>query len=429
LIPALIVLGLIALNGLFVAAEFALIGASKPALESLARQGDRRARDLLATLKNPQATDRYIATAQLGITFASLGLGMYGEHQLAEWLSKLLAGSSLGGKLPVHTLASGISLAFLTYLHIVLGEMIPKTIALQKAESAALAIAAPMRWMLALMLPLVLLLNGLGGLFLRLFGIKATGDHHKAPTPQDLAFLVEESVEGGRIDHLPGHIFDELLSFSERTAAEVMTPRVKLAGIRQGSSPDEIRHVLSGASHTRYPVYRRDLDDIIGFTHIRDLLDLLVSRRPLDDKHIRPIPFFPRTTRLDAVLTRMRSEKTQIGVVMDEHGGTEGLVTIEDLFEEVVGEIADNPGSAPPLQRVDGRLRALGSVRVDEAGEALVLENFHHPEVDTMSGLVLALLERPPRIGDVVEWQGVRVRILRVEGHGVAECEIYPPRA
>jgi CBS domain containing-hemolysin-like protein len=426
-IASLIVLVLILLNGLFVAAEFALIGASRPALEALAQQGSHRAKAILAILRDPRATDRYIATAQLGITFASQGLGMYGEHQLAEWLTVKLRGTALDGPLPVHTLASGLALSALTYLHIVLGEMIPKTLALQKAEAMVLVIAAPMRWMLALMLPLVVLLNGVGAGVLRLFGVRASEGHGEAPSPQDLAFLVDESVEGGRLGELPGRVFDELLAFGELTAAEVMTPRVKLVGIRRGSSNRELREVLSRANHTRYPVYERDLDDLLGFVHIRDLLDLLVREEPFNDRLIRPVPFVPETARLDAVLNRMRSEKTHIAVVMDEHGGTEGIVTIEDLFEEVVGEIADHPGSPPPLRRVEGLLRSSGQTRVEEIGEELRIEGFLHPEVDTVSGLVLALLGRPPLVGDVVTWQGVRFRVLDVEGHGVEECEVYPP--
>ena len=429
MIPSLIVFALIVLNGLFVAAEFALIGASKPTLENLARKGSTRARTVVKILTSPRETDRYIATAQLGITFASLGLGMYGEHELAEWLGVQLAATTVAEWVSVHTLASVLAIAALTYLHIVLGEMIPKTLALSKPESTALAIGAPMRWMLLLMLPLVLALNALGRGLLRLFGVKAIEGHADAPTPEDLAFIVDESVEGGRIAEMPGRVFDELLAFGELTAAEVMTPRVKVVGVRRGSAPAELREVLSRSHHTRYPVYERDLDDLVGFVHIRDLLDVLVENIPLSDSHVRAVPFVPETTRLDVVLQKMRAEKTQLVIVMDEHGGTAGIVTIEDLFEEVVGEIADRPESHAPLRRVEGRLRASGQARVDEVGEELALEDFEHEEVDTVSGLVLALLDRPPLVGDVVEWRGVRFRVLDVEGHGVEECEVYPPRA
>ncbi|MEZ4249804.1 MAG: hemolysin family protein [Polyangiales bacterium] len=428
MIPTVVVLVLVALNGLFVAAEFALIGASKPALENLAKKGNGRARAVVAILSSPRETDRYIATAQLGITFASLGLGMYGEHQLALWLIEKLEATSVAELVSVHALASVLAIAALTYVHIVLGEMIPKTLALQKPEKTVLAIGAPMRWMLRLMLPLVIVLNALGRGLLRLVGVRATEGHGDAPTAEDLAFIVDESVEGGRLAEMPGRVFDELLAFGELTAAEVMTPRVKVTGVRRGSTRDELRTVLTDSHHTRYPVYERDLDDLIGFVHIRDLLDVLASNDALTDEHVRAVPFVPETTRLDVVLQKMRAEKTQLVVVMDEHGGTAGIVTIEDLFEEVVGEIADRPESHAPLRRVEGRLRASGMARVDEVGEELGLDDFEHEEVDTVSGLVLALLERPPLVGDVVEWRGVRFRVLDVEGHGVEECEVYPPR-
>jgi CBS domain containing-hemolysin-like protein len=426
-ITAAIVLALVALNGLFVAAEFALIGASRPAIEGMASKGDTGAKGVLAVLTDSKATDRYIATAQLGITFASLGLGMYGEHQLAEWLEGQLRGTALGGKLPVHTLASGLSLALLTYLHIVLGEMIPKTLALQKPERMVLSISLPMRWVQALFLPLVVVLNGLGRALMRLAGVNPTEGHGKAPTTADLAYIVDESVEGGRLGELPGRVFDELLGFGERIAAEVMTPRVKVIGVRRGSPPEELREVLLRSKHTRYPVYERDMDDLVGFVHIRDLLDVLMDGAPLTEKYIRPVPFVAGQTRLDAVLARMRAEKTQLVVVMDEHGGTGGILTVEDLFEEVVGEIADTPESHAPIRRENGRLRVSGQARLDEVGEELEIDAFTHPEVDTVSGLVLALLLRPPAVGDVVEWYGVRFRVIDVDGHGVEACEVYPP--
>ena len=427
MIAALIVAVLVALNGMFVAAEFALIGSSRATLQGLAQQGDRGARATLEVLEDPQQTDRYIATAQLGITFASLGLGMYGEHQLAEWLEPRLRGTPLDGALPLHATASALALAALTYVHIALGEMVPKTVALQNAVGAARLLAAPMRWMQALMLPLVVALDGLGRLLLRLCGIQAAQGHGDAPTAADLAYIVDESVEGGRLGEVPGEVFDELLAFGEMTAAEVMTPRVRLIGLRRGSTPEQLREVLARSHHTRYPVYERDLDDLVGFVHIRDLLDALVEGAPLTERFIRAVPYVPASMRLDAVLGRMRAEKTHLVVVMDEHGGTEGIVTVEDLFEEVVGEIADTPESHMPVRRAEGRLRASGQARLDEVGEELGLDAFSHPEVDTVSGLVLALLLRPPLVGDIVEWYGVRFRVIDVEGHGVGECEVYPP--
>lgn len=425
-ISVLIVLILIALNAMFVAAEFALIGSSRATLDTLSRQGNSRAKTALKILESTTLTDRYIATAQLGITFASLGLGMYGEHQFAGWLERQFQNTPLTGVIPAHIIASILSLSALTYLHIVLGEMIPKTLALLQAETTVQQLVLPMRWAQTLMLPLVIGLDEMGHGLLRIFGIHPTSGHNDAPTPEDLAYIVDESVEGGRLGELPGEVFDELLAFGERTAAEVMTPRVKVIGLRRGSTPEQLREILQRFRHTRYPVYERNLDDLVGFVHIRDLLNALVEDEPLTQQFIRNVPYVPASMKLDAVLARMRSEKTHLVVVMDEHGGTAGILTIEDIFEEVIGEISDTPEKSRPIQSMGGYIRASGQARLDEIGDEIGQKNLSHPDVDTVSGLILASLQRPPLVGDIVEWNNLRFRVLSIEGHGVLECEVYP---
>lgn len=422
-IPLVIITVLILLNGLFVAAEFAILGAPKALLDHKASQGDRVARVIGNIVRNPRLQDRYIATAQLGITFASLGLGMYGEHVLAHWLVQWFEGLGASRWIAAHTLASVVAVGILTYLHIVVGEMVPKSLALQHAERTVRLVTRPMLAFKAVMYPLVVALNEIGNALLRLMGVnrqEASADH--LHTPEDLQMVVQESQEEGLLKGEAGQVLQDLFSFSELTAGEAMVPRVRIVGLRLGASPEQIAEVVSVSRHTRYPIYTESLDQIIGTVHIKDLMLLLARRKPLSRRDVRIVPYIPETTTLERVFNIMRGQRVQMAVVMDEHGGTAGLITMEDLMEEVVGEIDEKEPMVPNIfKETPTLIRVAGIVRLDDLGEALEID-LKHDEVDTVSGLVLMLLERPPVIGDSLTYHDLRFTVTAVQGNGVGRC-------
>lgn len=420
-----IISALILLNGLFVAAEFAIVGAPRSAIDSRASRGEPLARLVQSVLSNPRRQDRYIATAQLGITVASLGLGMYGEHVVADAIYHRLGNSGLPAWIASHGVASVIAISVLTYFHIVVGEMVPKSLALQKAERLVLWITPPMLWTTNVLYPFVVALNGLGNLVLKAIGVnRQVQNAERFHTPEELQLIVQESEELGALRAESGQVLQELFEFGGLTAAEVMVPRVRISGIPIGTPPDRIRAVLGRTPHTRYPIVEGDLDHIVGIIHIKDLLRLLLSGEAIAASHARPVPMVPETAELDAVLGVMRRERTQMVVVIDEHGGTAGVVTLEDLFEEVVGDIEESPAAAPPVYRDrQGRLRVPGTMRVDELGQEFDLE-LEHQDVDSVSGLVLTLLGRPAVVGDRVRYDRLQFEVTAVKGHGVDECAI-----
>jgi CBS domain containing-hemolysin-like protein len=418
-----VVLILVVLNGLFVAAEFAIVGASRATVGHLVEQGRRGAQRVSEILEDPQKQDRYIATAQIGITVASLGLGMYGEHQLAGWFERWLTPWASNPWLAAHVLASGLAVAILTYLHIVIGEMVPKALALQHAAHTALWVTPVIVALQRPLSPLVHGLNGVGNWILSLAGIRRQFGAERYHTSDELEFIIRESQEGGLLRGESGTLLRELFDFGDLTAGEVMVPRVQITGIPVGAAPDELRAIVKARAHTRYPVYSGDLDNIIGSLHIKDVFRHLIADRPVTARDARTLPYVPGPVAMDNVLAAMRRHRAQMAVVMDQHGGTAGIVTMEDLFEEVVGDIEEGHGRTSIVRDAPDRLRVRGTVRLEEVAAALGC-SLEHPKVTTVSGLVLLLLGRPAAVSDVVTWNNVRIEVTAVAGRGVSDAVI-----
>jgi CBS domain containing-hemolysin-like protein len=408
-------------NGLFVAAEFAMVAAPKTAVEHRSSRGDRLARRLLDILNSPRDQDRYIATSQLGITIASLGLGMYGEHALAEVVAPHLGIVPFIG---AAALSGAIAISILTLLHVVFGEIVPKSVALQHAERVALSAYWPMRVTLFVLYPIVRISNGLAVAFLRLIGVRRQENvHEQFYTPEELQLIVEESQESGALRTESGRLLRELFEFGDLTAAQVMTPRVRLIGIPAGASAAETRQLIAAHRHTRYPIFEGDLDHIIGMVHVKDLLRKLVQNEGVRASDARQMPVVPETAALDDVLTTMQRAHAHMALVIDEHGGTAGLISLEDLFDEVVGDIEEGLTDAPGVMPLaDGSARVVGTIRLDELGQYFNVP-LEHEEVDSVSGLVLARLGRPPVVGDVVGYGRIQLEVTATSGRGVREVK------
>jgi len=334
---ALVVFTLLLANAFFVAAEFALVGTSRSTLEHAAARGSAAAGRVLALMEDAGRQDRFIATSQIGISLASIGLGMYGEHQMAVAIEARVHGWEYGW-LTAHGLASAIALTVLTYLHIVIGEIVPKALALQRPATMILAIAPVMRAVETALGPLVHLLSGAGHAVLRLAGIARESEsadrHHSA---EELQFVIEESERGGLLEGESGQVLRDLFTFGDLTAAQVMVPLAAITSMAAGTDVGVLRELVRRQPHTRYLVY--DGARLAGSVHIKTLLRLLRHGGRLSARDARPLPQLPATATLEAVLTAMRAHRTQLAIVTDPADQPVGMVTMEDLCEEVLGTI------------------------------------------------------------------------------------------
>lgn len=433
LVPMLIIGFLILLNGLFVAAEFAIVAAPRTRITQAAEQGSGAARNVLAILADPAQQNRYLATAQIGITIASLGLGMYGEHTVAEWLHGPLSTiTPLAGPLS-HTLATILAIGILTYLHVVLGEMVPKSLAIQYAETSVLRLDGPMRVLRKLFSPVVLVLNGIGNAVVRLMGVPPATAQTRLFSVDELEYLMEESAEVGLMEPDEQLFIENIFDLRQRSVGQVMTRRKQIVSLPITASEEETLSFICEQRHSRYPVFDQGPDDIIGVLHVKTLARQQANRasQPFDLRQLaRPVAFVPESLPLDEMLTRFRRDRRQLAIVVDEYGGAAGLVTSEDVIEEVVGEILDEFDlEIAPLERLtENLMRVRGDLLVDELNQLCDL-NLAHPEADTVGGLVMASLGRLAEQGDHMTIDGVVLEVEAVEGLAVQTVLVRLPTA
>ncbi|MBH0332549.1 membrane protein [Brevibacillus brevis] len=395
----ILVMILVLLNGFFVATEFAIVKVRESRIAQLAAEGNKRAVDVERVLHN---LDAYLSACQLGITLASLGLGWLGEPAVAHLLHPVFLYFHLNETV-VTSISFIIAFSLITFLHIVLGELAPKTLAIQYSEKVVLAVAKPIQLFYKIMYPFIQMLNWSASHFLGLFHISLE-PHQEAHTEEEIRILVNESHKSGLIDQTELMLVDNIFDFSETMAREIMVPRTDMVVLNLRDPFDEnVKHVQNGR-FTRYPVVDGDKDHVVGSLHIKDMLTGLLEGGSQDlQTFMRPILTVPETISISRLLTMLQKQRGQMAIIIDEYGGTAGLVTLEDIMEEIVGDIQDEfDDERPEVERSDGMLSLDGRMLLEEAGDYLDIE-LESSDVDTLAGWIYMQIDHPPRVGDRVK--------------------------
>ena len=405
------------------AAEFSLVKVRKTRLAELSEAGSPRAK---VALDVASQLDAYLSACQLGITLSSLGLGWIGEPAIASLLEPLFARIDGWNPIYTHTIAITIAFAIISLLHIVLGELVPKSIAIQKAESTALATAGFLKAFYWICYPVIRALNGLANLVLRIWGIEPANEADLSHSEEELRMLVDASQKHGYLDKMEGKLLDNVFEFSDRNASEVMVPRQDMVCIFIQDTFEEILGVIKKYGHTRYVLCDDDKDHVLGLVHMRDIIRLQEQSGAKDiTKIIRDILAVPEGMPISHLVQRMRSQRSHMAVIVDEFGGSAGLVTLEDMLEELVGEIYDEfELEQPHIQKVAEYEYILnGRVLLEEVSEMLEIE-LEEETVSTIGGYVFARIGRKPVKGDIVSFDGFNFEVMEVIGYRITKIKV-----
>jgi CBS domain containing-hemolysin-like protein len=422
------VLVLVLLNAFFVAAEFALVAARRARIDQMAAAGDRAARRVQEALKD---LDRYISGTQLGITLASLALGAIGEPALAVVIDDGLHALGMAPAPGVAHSAAAITTAFaiITFLHIVLGELAPKSLALVRSEGVSKAVARPLMLFSTLMSPFIWVLNGAANLLLRAVGVPMASEGAHAHSPEELRLLVMQARAHGTLDESDTAMLAGVFDFHEKRARDVMRPRTDVVAIDIDTPEPEVWAIMRRERFSRYPVYRESLDDIVGVLLAKDLF-LHDGTGPFDlNRWMRQALFIPDSRRAELVLDDLRRSRAHMAVVLDEYGGTAGIITMEDLVEEVIGDIADEYDFATrSALETDGVLELTGTMSLIDVRSDYRLA-IPDGEWTTLGGYAFGRLGRLPRIGDRVLFPGGELEVIAMDGRRVAALRVHRGQA
>jgi len=421
LLPIIAIIVLVVINGIFVGAEFALVGSRRARFVDMANGGSRAAKWILSIFDRPAGKDSYIAVAQLGITLASIGLGMYGEPAIAHLIEEPLKGTVSDGAL--HTIGFAIALSIITFLHVVFGEMIPKALALQAPEVTSMKVNPVMRFFSLIFRPPVAVLNWIAFGLMRLLRIPEPDKTVSLYSADELAIVTEESAVEGEIPQLQSEIIHNIFELEELTAEELMTSRAHIKAIEQSATRDDMVALLNESEISRYPVYVDDLDHIVGILHMKDFVRVSQSDDPLElGTLVRQLPTVTSNTHADVLLHRFKTERIHAALVVDELGSTIGLVTLDDIISESINYPAGE-NDLPAVKHADGSMTLDGETTITELKDDFGFL-FESDEVTTLAGLVLASTGTVPEAGTTVEVQGHELRVVSVSAHKITQVRV-----
>jgi len=410
------VMALVFANGFFVAAEFAIVTVRKTRIDQLIAEGNKGAHAVRRAVTDP---DSYIAATQLGITMASIGLGWIGEPALAEMVNPAVAFLPTGiQEATAHSISVAIAFAIVTALHITLGELAPKTIALERSEKTALLVVRPTELFMRAFWPFIRLLNGMGRAVVTMLGLRGSGGHAMVHSEEELKMLVTASQEAGVLEEEEEQMLHRVFDFADLTAGQVMLPRTELAAVEAETSGEDLLKAMSNAGYATIPVYRNDLDNVVGILHAIDVVRAIAEgQRDVSAAAIaRETLNVPETMAADDLLASLRHRGVREAIVIDEYGGTAGLVTFEWLMERIVGAA----GGGKTIVHPDGSADIEGLTLVTDVNEQFGLK-IDEDTYTTLGGYVMGRIGRRARIGDTIEVEGRRMRVIALDGLRVSK--------
>ncbi len=417
-------------NGFFVAAEFAMVKVRKTRIEQLVKEGNFSAKIALEAIKD---LDKFIAAVQLGVTISSIGLGWVGEGTLARIIEPIFVFlPGVGQTIATHTVSVSLAFALITFLHVVLGELIPKSIALEYTEKTALVIARPMQAITFVFNPFIWMLNGFGNWLLKLMNIPHSHKSSLVHSSEELDMLVDASYNGGVLNETEKDMLHNVFKFSDLTAKQVMVPRTDMVCVPIDMSLEELNKIATENQYTRYPVYEGDIDHITGLIHVKDLYKLSLDDTTCPIERIqREILLVPETMTMDNLVLEFKKRKGQMAIVVDEFGGTSGLITLEDVIEEIFGDVQDEfdeeEEEEPNIKETaPNTYIANAMMRLDEMAEFFSIDEtqIDDEDIDTIGGLVLKLLGRIAEVGDTVTHLGLTFIVKEIDGARITKLEI-----